>query len=59
LEVPAGGACVFLENHQCLLHDVKPEQCRTFPFWNEYIGKDGDLINFNRKCGGTFCALPD
>ena len=27
--------CIFLENNQCLVHAVKPVQCRSFPFsWN-------------------------
>jgi len=24
--------CIFLENSQCLVHAVKPAQCRAFPF---------------------------
>jgi hypothetical protein len=26
-----GGACVFLENNQCRVNEVKPRQCREFP----------------------------
>lgn len=27
--------CIFLRKDQCLIHEVKPEQCRNFPFsWN-------------------------
>lgn len=29
----AGPACIFLENDVCKVYDVRPEQCRTFPFW--------------------------
>jgi len=24
--------CIFLENNRCLVHPVKPDQCRSFPF---------------------------
>jgi Fe-S-cluster containining protein len=53
-EVRKGGQCVFLKGSVCDLQSVKPEQCRTFPFWDEYIGKDGELINFDRPCRGIF-----
>jgi Fe-S-cluster containining protein len=29
------GACIFLENGNCSVQDVKPQQCRDFPnLWN-------------------------
>lgn len=29
------GECVFLEGNKCLIHDVKPRQCKRFPNeWN-------------------------
>ncbi len=36
-------ACVFfdLEKRNCAIYEVRPEQCRIFPFWPEYeIFKD-------------------
>lgn len=28
--------CIFLENNRCQVHDVKPQQCRDYPFkWHE------------------------
>lgn len=29
---PDGTCCFYRENAGCLVHPVKPEQCRTFPF---------------------------
>ncbi|MBN1408373.1 MAG: YkgJ family cysteine cluster protein [Calditrichaceae bacterium] len=29
--------CVFLENHKCNIYEVKPLQCRTYPFWPENL----------------------
>ena len=31
LEEKANGECVFLEDDQCLVQSVKPQQCRDFP----------------------------
>ncbi len=27
--------CVFLEDNRCSIYEVRPEQCRSFPFWKE------------------------
>lgn len=32
------GACVFLQGVQCLIQQVKPQQCRTFPDGWRYPG---------------------
>jgi len=34
-------ACVFfdLEQKRCSIYDVRPTQCRTFPFWEYYKDK--------------------
>lgn len=29
--------CIFLEDKQCTIHDAKPTQCRTWPFWEEVM----------------------
>lgn len=29
--------CIFLENDRCLVYEVRPLQCRTFPFWPENL----------------------
>lgn len=35
LEVGANGECTFLENGNCVVQPVKPQQCRDFPnLWN-------------------------
>ena len=31
------GHCVFLEGTQCSVHESKPMQCRTWPFWEELL----------------------
>ena len=31
------GRCTFLKDHTCQIHEVKPVQCRTWPFWEELL----------------------
>jgi Fe-S-cluster containining protein len=31
------GDCVFLRGKQCGIYEVRPTQCRTFPFWPETL----------------------
>ena len=31
------GACIFLDGTECRVHDAKPVQCRTWPFWSELL----------------------
>lgn len=31
------GACVFLRDNRCGVHEAKPDQCRTWPFWPENL----------------------
>lgn len=44
--------CVFLTSEGCTINDVKPDQCESFPYWQEYVGKNGELVNFDRPCPG-------
>lgn len=56
IKVDEGKSCCFLdENNKCTINDAKPKQCKTFPYWNEYMDKNGNLIagKFNRPCKGV------
>lgn len=37
LKEQGDGACIFLKDNLCVIYDVRPLQCRTFPFWPENI----------------------
>ena len=37
LRKPPLGQCPFLAGHGCLIHPVKPTQCRLYPFWPEIV----------------------
>lgn len=34
---PATNACVFLADNRCAIYEVRPRQCRTFPFWQSTL----------------------
>jgi len=39
IEVPEGGAgCPLLDGDLCSVDEVKPGQCRSYPFWPELVG---------------------
>lgn len=38
IDVDDGEACPLLgEDDRCSVHDIKPLQCATYPFWNEVV----------------------
>ncbi len=37
VHVKPGGGCVFLKEERCSIHEVKPVQCKTYPFWPELL----------------------
>lgn len=32
-----GMACLFLRDSRCSIYEVRPRQCRTFPFWPQHF----------------------
>jgi len=44
----SGFACIFFENG-CKIYPVRPNQCRTFPFWDYYKDKIDEL---KKECPG-------
>ena len=44
--------CIFLTGNRCDIYEVRPNQCRTFPFWSEF--KNGNNIEYLQKeCFGV------
>jgi uncharacterized protein len=43
-------ACIFLEGGRCSVYELRPKQCRTFPFWPELMESrdswDRDVASF-------------
>lgn len=49
---PAVDSCHFLIEDGCAIHDVKPLQCRTFPFWPENVLSRQAWKGVRRYCPG-------
>jgi len=53
------GHCIFLEGTVCSVHDAKPTQCGTWPFWQELLVSEEtyreDVMDF---CPGSNAAGP-
>lgn len=50
-----GPGCVFLESGRpsaCSIHSVRPEKCRTWPFWPELRDDPAVLEEAQRFCPG-------
>lgn len=52
LTIPEGNQCHFLAGFGCGIHAVKPLQCRTFPFWPEFVKAKRAWKNLGRICPG-------
>ena len=44
--------CRFVTATGCSIHEVKPVQCRTFPYWPEYVVNKRSWKNLSRFCPG-------
>ncbi|MEY2981909.1 MAG: hypothetical protein RL562_2136 [Planctomycetota bacterium] len=57
-----GGRCVFLADglHAgCSIYPVRPEKCRTWPFWPELLTSEEALGQAERLCPGIEPRTPD
>lgn len=52
LTIPEDKACWFLEEGRCTVHEAKPLQCRTFPFWPENVRTKSAWNRIARYCPG-------
>ena len=53
LSNPGEAACHFLEANGCRIHDIKPLQCRTFPFWLETVSTRKAWKGLSGYCPGV------
>lgn len=50
-----GSRCVFLKDGphvECSIYSVRPQQCRTWPFWPEALADPQMLASMRRTCPG-------
>ena len=48
-----GKQCGFLKGKQCSIHEVKPVQCRLFPFWPELVESRSEWMKTGEWCPGV------
>jgi len=46
------GRCIYYEKG-CSIYPVRPLQCRTFPFWPEYLRSPESWDEASRRCPGV------
>ena len=46
------GDCIFFRNGGCFIYPVRPEQCRTYPFWIRSFRSDKNWEETTRECPG-------
>lgn len=44
--------CLYLREDGCSIHEVKPLQCRTFPFWPEHVRNKRSWKRLSQFCPG-------
>jgi Fe-S-cluster containining protein len=52
LRVPRHANCSFLREGGCSVHEVKPMQCRTFPYWPEILASRRAWHETGKRCPG-------
>ena len=46
--------CVFFDDDRgCTIYEARPEQCKTFPFWKEYLSTPSAWEEASRRCEGV------
>jgi len=44
--------CHFLKDNSCSVHNARPFQCRSFPFWQMMVSSRKNIENYKKKCKG-------
>jgi len=56
IEQPSTKACMFLQStagqRKCMIYPVRPNQCRTWPFWSENLTSPAAWNRAAQRCGG-------
>lgn len=51
-ERPKTYDCVFLEGNACSIYELRPKQCRTFPWWVQNLQTPEDWESAAKRCEG-------
>jgi Fe-S-cluster containining protein len=52
-ELPVTFDCVFFKDKQCSIYEVRPTQCRTYPFWKQNLASPQDWEKVAFECEGV------
>lgn len=52
LERPKNYDCVFLKDKKCQVYQVRPKQCKTFPWWKENVSSQEAWDEAGSYCEG-------
>jgi len=44
--------CHFLKDNKCSVHEMRPFQCRSFPFWQMMVSNRKNFERYTKKCKG-------
>lgn len=58
LEKPGSYDCIFLKDKKCELYQVRPTQCRTFPWWVQNLCSPEDWEEAAKYCEGISQNAP-
>jgi Fe-S-cluster containining protein len=50
--------CVFLRGKQCMLYEVRPKQCKTFPWWPQNLESEKAWNEAALECEGISPQWP-
>lgn len=50
--------CIFLKEKKCQIYQMRPKQCRTFPWWPENLKSKQHWEKAAKKCEGINSAAP-
>ena len=54
IDVGDNAPCPLLgDDDQCTVHDIKPMQCATYPFWPEIVGNEASWLLEQQFCEGV------
>lgn len=53
LDRPGTVDCIFLKEKRCSVYEVRPIQCRTFPWWSHNLAKKRDWKETAASCEGV------
>ncbi len=51
--MPYKGGCIFLRDKKCTIYEARPEQCRTFPYWDELQASHENWKEIETFCQGA------